>query len=348
VLTFAKIFALQFKMRKLLYFYFLLVIFLAGCTSKKKIPDVAAIKINLKVERFETDFFTLDTLHVNQSLEQLNKKHPGFTQDFLFNILGSSPDSAIKQVPAFIHSYQTLYTAAKSKFTNFDQVVNELKRGFQFVHYYFPQYPLPQKLISFIGPINSYGTILTPNAIAVGLQLYMGKDYPLYLSQQGQEMYPLFISRRFEPGYIAVNGIKNIIDDLYPNNNLGRPLIEQVVESGKRMYLLDHFLPELPDTLKTGYTAKQLEGCYASEKNIWSFFVQNDMLFNTDPNSTRDYLNDGPNTPALGPESPGNIGQFVGWQIVSKWMEKQHNLSLEALMKTPAKQIFEESKYKPK
>src|SRR5476649_561620 len=297
------------------------LLFTLGCTQRKKIPDVSGIKISLQVERFEKDFFALDTLHTDIALTELNKKHPGFTQDFLFNILGTSPDSAKKQVPAFIKSYQSLDVLAEQKFKDISVVVQQVKRGFQFVHYYFPGYKLPEKLITFIGPINSYGSIITPNAMAVGLQLYMGKDYALYLSQQGQEMYPLFVSRRFEPVYISVNGIKNILDDMYPNNSMGRPLVEQMIESGKRMYVLDRLLPELPDTVKTGYTAQQLQGCYASEKNIWSFFVQSDLLYNTDPNVTRDYLTDGPNTQALGDASPGNIGQFVGMQIVTKWME---------------------------
>jgi hypothetical protein len=176
----------------------------------------------------------------------------------------------------------------------------------------------------------------------------MGGDYPLYLSEAGQQMYPRFISRRFDPAYIPVNCMKNIIDDMYPNNGGGLPLVEQMVESGKRMYVLDQLLPNMPDTLKTGYTAQQLEGSYESEKNIWSFFVQNDLLFKADPNLTRDYMSDGPNTPALGDASPGNIGQFVGMQIVAKWMGKNKNLPLDALMKTPPRQIFDEAKYKPR
>ena len=334
-------------MKRILLFISIAFITLS-CHRAKKIPDVSGIKISLEVERFEKDFFALDTTHLNTSLEALSKKHPGFTQDFLFNILGTSPDSAMQQVPSFIRSYRNLATAAIDKYKDISTITEQVKQGFRFVHYYFPKYKLPAKLVTFIGPINSYGSILTPNAMAVGLQLYMGKDYPLYLSQEGQEMYPLFISRRFEPAYIVVNGIKNIIEDMYPNNSLGKPLVEQMVESGKRMYVLGQLLPNLPDTIKTGYTLQQLESCYTSEKNIWSFFVQGDLLFNTDPNITRDYLNDGPNTPALGEASPGNIGQFVGMQIVSKWMENQKNLSLEALMKTPAKQIFEEAKYKPR
>ena len=340
--------SLQLKIMKWKLILTCFAITLFACKAKKEIPDVSAIKISLQAERFEKDFFALDTLHLDASLQKLHQQHPGFTQDFLFNILGTTADSASKDVPLFLRTYGTMYKAAAQKFTNFNQVEAQVKRGLQFVHYYFPGYPVPSKLITFIGPINSYGNIITPNALAVGLQLYMGRDYPLYLTEEGQQLYPLFVSRRFEPEYIPVNCIRNIIDDMYPDKSIGRPLIEQMVEAGKRLYLMDKFLPGLPDTLKIGYTQQQLTGCYESEKNIWSFFVQNDLLYNSDPNLTRDYMNDGPNTAALGDASPGNIGQFVGWQIVNKWMEKRKNLSLPNLMQTPAKQIFDEAKYKPK
>lgn len=324
-----------------------LILVALSCKNRKHIPDVTNVKVHLTVERFETDFFALDTLHLDRGLQQLAVKHPGFAQDFLFNILGTTPDSAAKDVPFFIHSYQSLAAAAVKKFSNIAGIEREVSRGLQFVHYYFPSYQLPAKLITFIGPMNSYGTILTRDALAVGLQLYMGRDYPLYQSEQGQQLYPAFISRKFEPGYIAVNCMKNIIDDMYPDKSMGRPLIEQMVESGKRLYILHQLMPEAADSIKTGYTAKQLNDCRRNEQVIWSFFVQHNLLYNTDPNMTRDYMTDGPNTAALGEASPGNIGQFVGMQIVSRWMDKQKGLSLDALMKTPARQVFEEAKYKP-
>ena len=318
-----------------------------GCKRRKQIPDVSGITINLETIRFEKALFAIDTVHTTQSLQALYAKYPGFTQDFLFNILGSSPDSTQKDLSSFITSYRDMYRASEEKFKNFSAVEKEVKKGLQFVHYYFPAYKLPAKLVSFIGPINSYGNIITADALAVGLQLYMGKDFPMYLSEAGQQLYPLFVSRRFEPAYIPVNCMKNIIDDMYPDKSMGHPLVEQMVESGKRQYLLDRLLPELPDTLKTGYTAQQLKDSYDNEQTIWSFFVQNELLFNTDPNMTRDYMSDAPNTEAFGKQSPGNIGQFLGMQIVWKWMGKHTGLSLDALMQTPARKIFDEAKYKP-
>lgn len=331
--------------------YLLVTIFIISCKSRH-VPDVSHIKIDLQTQRFDQDFFAADTNHIDQSLQQLHQKYPGFLQDFLFNILALPPqpdssEAVQKQVISFIRSYKSLKDSSDKIFANTADIQKEVRRGLQFVKHYFPGYKLPDKLITFIGPINSYGNILTTDALAVGLQLYMGKDYSLYQSEAGQEMYPAYISRRFEKEYIPVNCIKTIVNDIAPDNNAGRPLIEQMIESGKRLYVLDQLMPETADSLKTGYTQKQLEGCYANEGVIWSYFVQNDLLFVSDPSIVKDYMNDGPMTQAFGKESPGLIGQFTGWQIVKKWMGKNDKVSLSELLKTNSKNIFEQAKYKP-
>ena len=332
---------------KQLIFIFLLGFSLIACDQNRKTPNVSSIKIDLVSQRFEQDFFALDTLKLDASLSRLNQQYPRFIKDFLYNILGTTPSTATKDVPAFIYSYQSIYANTQSNNNQFNSSFEAIKKGFQYVHYYFPEYQLPKKCISFIGPINSYGSIITTDAIAIGLQLFLGKDHPLYTSEQGQSHYPAFIARRFDPAYIPVSALKNIIDDMFPNKTVGKPLIEQMVESGKRMYLLDLFLPQIADSLKTGYTQIQLDACYKSEQNIWSMFIQNDLLFQTDPQYTRDYVNDGPSTQALGEGSPGNIGQFVGWQIVKKWMNKNKAIKLKDMMDKDPGKLFAESKYKP-
>lgn len=328
----------------------ILILIFAACTSKKKIPDVSNIKIDLRTIHFEKAFFAVDTNHIDTSLQQLSNKYKGFTQDFLFNILGTQPniDSAGKDVKLFISSYKSLYDTAQQLYQNFNNAENEIYQGLQFVHHYFPKYILPKQIITFIGPINSYGNIITQDGLAVGLQLYMGKNYSLYQTEACQNLYPAYVSRRFEAAYIPVNCIKNIIDDLYPNKINGKSLIEQMVEAGKRLYLLDAFLPNTADTLKTGYTATQLAACFSNEQNIWTYFIENNLLYETDPNKTAVYVNDGPNTPEINEATPGFIGQFVGWQIVKKWMEKKDKVTLQQLLQTPNKQLFEEAKYKPR
>ena len=121
-----------------------------------------------------------------------------------------------------------------------------------------------------------------------------------------------------------------------------------MVEKGKRMYLLDKLMPETEDTLKTGYTKKQLEGCYENEGLIWNFFLTNNLLNNNEPGVVKNYIGESPNTPEFGEGAPGNIGMFVGWQIVKKYMDKNSSVTLQTLMQTDARKIYEESKYRPK
>src|SRR5918993_901422 len=56
-----------------------LVIFLS-CSNKKDAPDVSHIKIDVAVQRFDRDFFALDTAQLKSSLQQIGKKYPDFLQ----------------------------------------------------------------------------------------------------------------------------------------------------------------------------------------------------------------------------------------------------------------------------
>ena len=333
-------------MKKLLFLF--LVVSIISCNSKKNTPDVSSIKIDMKLQRFDKDFFVMDTNAVAASLDSLNEKYPSFLKDYLYNILGAlpQPDSVVKYVGMFKKEYQYVYDASQKKIPSFDIYKKQIESGFQFLKYYFPNYKTPAAIITFIGPLDGTANALTSSGVAIGLQSYLGKDFSAYQSQYISDVYPAYKSRRFEPEYIPVNCMKGIVDDMYPYRGTGRPLIEQIVELGKRLYVLDGLLPEIADSLKTGYTQQQLDGCFKNEKNIWSYFIENNLLYETESNLIGVYVNDGPNTPDLGPSSPGFIGQFIGWQIVKKWMEKNKTVSLIELMKKDPKELFEESKYK--
>lgn len=339
---------------------FLGVAIISGCTNSKA-PDVSGIKVALKIERFEKDFFAADTNNLSVSLRLVAEKYPAFFPDFTTNILGLPPltDTSVEAFEAikrFISDYRPLKDSADKIFARIDGIEKEVRQGLQFINYYFPQYKTPQKLITFIGPMDAYyeaslggyGDVITRDGMATGLQLHLGSEFSFYHSPMGQALYPNYISQRFTPAYIAVNSMKNIIDDIFPQKLSGKTLVEQMVDKGKRLYVLDKIMPNTPDSLKIGYTSSQLRGCYANEGRIWNFFLTNNMLLTNEPALQKNYLSDGPSTQELGDGSPGYIGLFVGWQIVKKYMEKNSGISLPQLLQTDARKIFEESKYRPK
>jgi hypothetical protein len=224
---------------------------------------------------------------------------------------------------------------------------NELKNGLKLLKYYFPRYTLPPKIVTYTGPFDAPGIALTRFTLAIGLQLYAGRNFSFYKSQQGQEMYPAYISRRFESEYITPNSMMALAQDLFPDESGNRPLVEQMIQKGKYWWLVNQFLPQSNDSLITGFTEKQLSWCRANEGMIWNFFLQND-LFSIDPDMIKNFVGEAPSTQGMPDSSPGNIGQWVGWQIVQKYVEKNPAITPEQLMKTDAKKIFGDARYKPK
>ena len=333
---------------------FYLLLFFALCIiscKQNNEPDVSKIQVDLKVQRFEKDLFSIDTNHVLPEMERLRKTYPAFVNDYMNQIMGfttqSSPDTVSKYVTLFIRDYKFVKDSADVLFKDFDKIKMDVQHYLQYVEYYFPRYKVPKKLITFIGPFDGYSDVLTADALAVGLQLHMGKNYSFYRSEISHDLFPEYITEKFEPSYIPVNCIRNIIDDLYPDKNTGRAFIEQMVEKGKRLYLMDKLLPGVPDHMKIGYKEFQLADCYKNEAVIWDFFLTNDLLNNADQNIVKNYIGDSPKTQELGDNSPGNIGSFSGWQIVKKYMGKNPKVSLPDLMLKDPRDIYSVSKYKP-
>ncbi len=326
-----------------------MIVLVVACSPKKKLPDVSDIPMPLTLQRFDRDFFAMDTLHISTGLDSLQKKYPVFIKDYLYNILSAypQPDSVLKDVLLFRRTYAAIDSAAQQQFPNFKKYTQQIATAFRYFHYYFPKYNLPHTIITYIGPIEGVGCALTSSGLAIGLQAYLGHQFPAYHTRYISEVYPDYETRRFEPQYITVNCLRNILSDFYPEKKAGTSLIEQMIESGKRLYVLNACLPNVADSIKTGYTQAQLNGCYEHEKNIWHYFIQNNLLYETEPTQIASYVNDGPGTPELGSAAPSNIGQFTGWQIVKQWMKKYPEKTLEQLLSTPAKQIFDEAKYQP-
>ena len=339
---------------KKIIFTLLIIFLIASCGSKKNIPDVSSIPVNIKIERFDNAFFALDSNNFATGLYKLNQQFPYFFTDFTANILGvgvlsDTSKMAFAATRQFLTSYFPVKDSIQLKFEKVDWLENELKKNFQYVKYYFPKYPLPQKVVTYIGPFDAPSVAITNYALGIGLQLYAGNKFSFYNSMQGQEMYPSYISRRFEPEYINVNCAKAIAEDLYPDKSGDKPLIAQMVDKGKYWYLTDLFLPETADSLKTGFTQKQLDWCKANEGLIWNYFLQGDnILYTIDPDVIKNYMGDSPSTQGMPTVSPGNIGQWVGWQIVKKYIENNPSITPAQLMNTNAKKIFDEAKYKPR
>lgn len=332
--------------------FFLLSVLLFSCGSKSGAPDVSGIEVKLQIVRFDRDFFQTDTNDIPGGLRKLQSLHPVFYTDFMQHILGISGEDTNRQTIAvtreFLRGYSQVQKTLDDRFSNTDKLQRDLEQAFRYVNYYFPKYKA-STITLFTGPFDAPGVANTNAGLAFGLQQYAGKDYSEYQAPVFKEMFPDYISRRFAPEYMVANAMKAVTEEIFPDRSAGRPLLEQMIEKGKQWYVLDKFLPHTPDSIKTGYTQQQLDWCKANEGLIWSQLIRNDDLNSLSPAILQNYIGEAPFTQGFPQEySPGNLGQWIGWQIVKKYAGKKENIRIEELMQTPAATINEEAKYKPK
>src|SRR6266487_6073547 len=137
-------------MKKLAFVSFILLC-ICSCSNKKNIPDVSNINVQLTIQRFDKDLFSMDTNNVSTELTRLQKNYSSFLNDYLYNILAVPPqtDSTVKKVKMFIHDYKIVYDSAQTIFASTDKMQKEIQKGLQFVKYYFPNYKLPSTVITF-------------------------------------------------------------------------------------------------------------------------------------------------------------------------------------------------------
>lgn len=331
---------------------------LINSCNNNQAPDVNHIPVKIHIERFDQFIFEKwDTADSRRGITDLHDGFPYFSNDFVTNVLdlpGIVPpisDSAAAitflEMKRFIRLTRPLYDSLSVPFSNMQDYEEELSQAFKYVIFYFPGYKVP-RILSFIGPFDAPAIAITRDALAIGLHLYAGKNFSFYGSPQGMDLYPMYISRRFEPSYIHVNAMKAVIEDLFPDKTQGRPLIEQMIDKGKQWYLLNKLLPGTQDSLKTGYTKQQLRWCEQNEGLIWNFMLQTNDIYTTEPVFINTFLGESPTTEGMPAVSPGNIGQWIGWRIVQRFIAQNQGLEPVDIMNLEAKKIFSQSKYKPR
>lgn len=340
-------------LKKQSYLFFLICVLLASCKRKAKI-DVSGIDLNIKIERFDHDFDGFKGSNYAAKAAQLSQHYGVFYADYIERILseGNVQDTAyfanLRQVFK-AQSYLDLKHEVDSVYPNLDQQEAELTDAFKHIKYYYPQKKLPRVYAYFSGfqAQSSIGN----NYFGIGLDLFLGsnsKFYPALI-----ETFPHYISRRFTPDNMVPRVIESIArEDMFEEQaNDDETLLSRMIYNGKVMYFMDQILPDVPDSTKIGYTDKQIKWCNDNQANIWGYFLEDNLLFESDYQKIQKYLTEAPFTPGLGDNngSAPKLAVWTGWQIVKQYMDKNPKVSLQQLMTERDEQkILDQSKYRPK
>lgn len=326
--------------------------FLAACNTGSSPPNIADIQVDLPIERFEQDLFSIDTANYEAAFANLEQKYPDFMEMYVEQLMrfGSLSDPAKKyraKLFDFIQNQdiRNLYDSCMLAYPNLDFLEKELPTAFQYFKYYLPHRPIPQKVVSHISAFGPSALTFDTTILGINLDLYLGKDFPFYAAAG----LPKYMTHRYHQDYMVANSMKAWTKNLFEKPQKPNRFVDQIAYEGKLLYILDKVLPHTHDSLKIGFTGKQLNWCHQEEGKIWAFLIEEELLFSNTSREFLKLLNEAPTSSGMPPESPGRTVLWTGWQMVRKYMEKYPETTIEQLMAIHDGQvILSKSKYKPR
>lgn len=333
-----------------------------GNNATEKAPDVSGIKVALQTQRFDKDIYAIDTNHIAEGLLQLKQKYPDFMEFYLdtvmgFGIRGNYSDTA-RAIRESIHEYLTykdyklLQDSINHYYPDTKAVDEKLTSAFTYMKHYLPAVSTPKIIYANHILLNIPPVLcVDSNITLVCLDMFLGGQFPYYVSVG----VPAYMAPHLTRDYIPVAVFRTTYESLYPYDPTEQPLIEQMIYYGREQYFLHKVMPGVPDSVLFGFTGRQIKWCETNEAAIYNYFVQNSLLYNKRDAEVRPYVVDGPFARNLGTASepgttPGNVGSWMGYRIVSSYMANNSKMTLKELldMKVDGNLFLEAAKYRPK
>lgn len=323
----------------------------SGCNgSKDKKPlDTANVSLNYESIRFDKSFFHIDTNNILQGLDSIGKQHPDFTNLYLTRLAGfgdiGSPQfsQAVRQFLTY-KDYVALWDTVQAHFPDTKNIDKELESTLKNIKYFYPKEAVG-KVYYFVSGLNMWSAITMDSAVGVGLDMYLGPSFPHYAAVQ----IPAYDTRNRTPNRIPIEIASAIFKAKFPFENQGKTLLEMMIYNGKKLYFCEQVCRTKSDDLLIGYSPEQIQFCNENEEGVYYFFIKEDAFYSTNWQEIMPYVNDGPTTAGMPIESPGNVGSWLGWQIVRKYMQEHPKESMQGLLssKLSAQEFLRAAKYKP-
>ncbi len=307
---------------------------MVSCEDESKVEqEISKIPVEMDVTRFDQVFAEASP----EDLPKLKKDYPLlFPKAYPDSIWLNTMKDTIQQ---------EINREVTKTFPSFEEETQEIERIFQHLKYYFPnEFEVP-KVITITSEVDYKNKVIaTDSVLLISLDTYLGEEHKFYVGLQ-QYLKKNFRKEQILPDIAFAYG-----EEYIPQPD-SRTLLASMIYYGKILYLKDKLIPEYSDAEKIGYTEEEMEWARANEEQIWRYFIEHEILFDTDSDLRKRFINLAPFTKfrlQLDSESPPQLGQYMGWQIVRQFAEKNSDLSLEEVLQKEAEQIFKKSNYKPR
>lgn len=303
---------------------------LMSCTSKIE-KEIQEIPMEFEFHRFDKAFAKTTV----ESLAETKEAYPLF-----FN--PSIPDSFwIEKINDTLQI--ELEEEVIRAFPEDEPIYETVKSVFQHIKYYVPRFEPPAVYTSTTDVAYETKVILSGRDMVIGLDNYLGSDH--YFYQGVQSYFRKNMNPDRMPVDIAIEMAAHIVAPIQD-----RSFLSQIIYYGKILHMAEFWVPKASESLIMGFTEEESKWARDNEEDVWRYFIEKELLYSTEADLKQRFVDEAPFSKfylEIDNESPGRMGVYMGWQIVTSYM-KRNDVSMEELAILDADLIFQNSRYKPR
>ena len=302
--------------------------------------------INLKYNRFEQVLFSITEKNASEKIKNINTDFGVFNKFFENEIMQKhlfTDQDYIEELLRFTQhpDMREAFDSVSYNFSNISDIKEELNSGFSNFSMYFPDYILPD-IYTYFGGFR-YGVICYENTIGIGLENFLGSNSKFYDLLED----PDYIIFHKNKDFITSNAMEVWCNHLF-GDVIKSDFLSNLIYKGKVMVFIDHMLPKKDLEDKFGFSELQMNWVINNEANIWSHFIENDLLYSTRERDFRSIFNYAPFVKGMPKEAPARLGYYIGYRIVSSYLNVNELTIQQLMIEKDYNKILNKSKYKPR
>ena len=309
----------------------------SGCRSDAA-ADAPAVSVRIK--HLEPAFFRIKAA---VDAQQFMNENPAFSHYYLQRQPATAKElEASMPQMATNAALQQLGRETAAAFPDSAALRHDLAELFRRAHYYFPDFRVPPTA-TYVSGFLGKDIYVNDSLLVLSLDWFVGPK-----ASKRPDL-PQYMLRRYIPAGLLPQLAQNVSSKYNRHELTANTMLDAMVHAGKALYFASQVLPCAPDSLLLGYTGRELVGLEANEPRVWGHFLERNLLYSTTPFLLQKYVGERPNVPEIDKTCPGRVGQWVGLQIVRKYVAEHPEVSLGRLMaEKDAQRILNESHYRPK
>lgn len=323
---------------KMRYLFILTGLFIISSCSQSSRNSHDVPKVTINIDRLEEKLMSCDT---RADIKEFLNENPHLASTFFGVPTGISDSILIEGLYTLIADpgFDSLYQEVLLRFSSISSLEKDLETAFSNLRYHYPGAKVPEVKTMISGISNDL--FISDSLIIVGLDFYLGKE-----AKYRPLGYPDYIRKRFEKEYL-VPSIMLFLSDLYSKTDYSdKTLLADMIYYGKAYAFAREMFPQASDSLIIWYDGKEIFDVKRHEDVVWAHFIQNELLYETNPRVKDKYLGERPKTLEIGNECPGRVGAWLGWEIVKRYQKSNPDFK-ELMQKSNATEILRSSRYKP-